>query len=308
MDFINTQSPTSVNPPIRTVYAHQDKFVNLERFRSGFTIQIKFTFTLYGHDLFNLYRLHPVPVMLHKETITIIPRTEFLAIDELTGNHIYLKELNDCASDYNITYCETPNTIITTPTSEASIIRNSSSTSCRTSSIKGKEATFIYLKTAHEWIYSLPTNHKLTISCYNESHETYISVMGILGMKGGCTGKTTSAIFVQPQSTHPALVRHFISKLNFTSDELPDSIKFIQQNITLQGYVIYTLIIIVLAGLTVLVTSMLPTSNRINNLKGLYKQLKKDTARRPTITHFNVDLDNLPPPPPPPLPNVLPQL
>ena len=137
-----------------------------------------------------------------------------------------------------------------------------------------------------------PTKQRLTISCYNETHETYISGMVILGMKGGCTGKTTSAIFVQPPSTHPALVRHFISKLNFTSDELPDSIKFIHQNITLQGYVIYTLIIIVLAGLTILVTSMLCTSNRINNLKGLYKQLKKHTARRPTITQFNVDLDN----------------
>ena len=112
MDFINTQRPTSVNPPIRTVYAHQDKFVNLQTFRSGYTIQIKFTFTLYGYDLFNLYRLHPVPVMLHKETITIIPRTEFLAIDELTDNHVYPKDLNDCASDYNITYYEPTNTII----------------------------------------------------------------------------------------------------------------------------------------------------------------------------------------------------
>ena len=63
----------------------------------------------------------------------------------------------------------------------------------------------------------------------------------------------------------------------------------------------------VLVGLAIFFVSALCTSNKINNLKGRYKQLKKDTRRKPTITHFNVDLDNLPPPPPP-LPNILPQL
>ena len=65
--------------------------------------------------------------------------------------------------------------------------------------------------------------------------------------------------------------------------------------------------ILVLGRITIVVTSMLCTSNKINDLKGRYRQLKRDTRRRPTITHYNVDLDNLPPLPPP-LPNVLPQL
>ena len=38
MDFINTQRPTSVNPRIRTINKHQDKFVNLQMLRSGYTI------------------------------------------------------------------------------------------------------------------------------------------------------------------------------------------------------------------------------------------------------------------------------
>ena len=149
----------------------------------------------------------------------------------------------------------------------------------------------------------------INLGCSNETYEMQIHGLGIFGMRANCTANTTIAILIQLTQNRPAIVRHYIPtmKINIISDGPSETIKLFQQSIVQQRYIIYFLIITILGGLTIFVISMLCTSNRINNLKGRYKQLKKDTARRPTITHFNVDLDNLPPPPPP-LPNILPQL
>ena len=312
IDFINIQKPASMKPALSTFYNNQHKFTNLQIFRCRYTIKIRMTFLLFSNAPFELYRLHSVPIIEHEETLTVTPRTEFLAINESTEHHIYLKNLNNCTSDDNTTYCPTPTTILTTPTCEAEIkIRPSSTTfyNCQTSRVKTIEPIFIYLETAREWIYSLPSEQPLKIVCPSGTYETRVHGLGILGMKESCTANMTTALLIQSKQNQPGIVRHYIptEKLNIISDGHSETIELIQQSIRQQRYIIYFLVIIVIGGLTILVTSMLCTSSKINDLKGRYKQLKKDTRRRPTITHFNVDLDHLPPPPPP-LPNILPQL
>ena len=128
-------------------------------------------------------------------------------------------------------------------------------------------------------------------------------------MRGNCTANVTTALLIQSGQSQPAIVRRHIPtvKINIISDGPSETIEFIQQSILQPRYIIYFLIIIVLGGLTILATSALCTSNKINDLNRRYRQLRRDSRRRPTITHYNMDLENIPPPPPP-LPNVLPQL
>ena len=143
----------------------------------------------------------------------------------------------------------------------------------------------------------------------HETYETRIHGLGIFEMRRNCIANVTTTLLIQTGQSRPGIVRRYIPtvKLNIISDGPSETIKLIQQSVLQQRYIIYFLIIIVLGGLTILVTSMLCTSNKINDLKGRYRQLRRDTRRRPTITRYNTDLDNLPPPPPP-LPNILPQL
>ena len=124
---------------ITTFYNNQNKFTALQNFRYRNTIKIRITFLLYSNAPFELYRLHSIPIIDHDETVTVIPRTEFLAINESTEHHIYLKNLNNCTSDDNTTYCPMPTTVFITPTSEAEIkSRPSSATfhNCQTSRVK----------------------------------------------------------------------------------------------------------------------------------------------------------------------------
>ena len=250
IDFIHNKKPASKKPSTNTFYNNQDKFSSLRIFRCRHTIRIQITFILYSNSPFELYRLNSIPIIQNEETVTITPRTEFLAINESTEQHIYLKNLNNCVSDDNTTYCPTPTTILITPTCEAKIkLRPSFTTfhNCQTSRVKIVEPTFIYLETAREWIYSLPLEQRLTIVCPNEIHETQIHGLRILGIKENCTATTSTTSLIQPIQSRPAIVRHFIStvKLNIASSGHSDMIESLQHSIILQRYMIYSLIIIV---------------------------------------------------------------
>ena len=96
IDFINIQKPTSMKPMTTTFYNNQNKFTALQIFRYQYAIKIRITFLLFSNAPFELYRLHSVPIIEHEETVTVIRRREFLAVNENTEHHIYLKNLNNC--------------------------------------------------------------------------------------------------------------------------------------------------------------------------------------------------------------------
>ena len=88
-----------------------------------------------------------------------------------------------------------PTTVFVAPTCEAEIkLRPPSATfhNCQTFSVKTIEPTFIYLETAREWIYSLPSEQPLKISCPNETYETRIHGLGIFGMRGKPTSNSST--------------------------------------------------------------------------------------------------------------------
>lgn len=215
------------NFPLPLDYAHAYKLVEISELlvyfdnnKLVFIIQIP----LVNDQVFNLYKLHPLPIPVSHLTFAhIIPTFPYLAISTSRINYVQFNDLKECKGLSEEEYICNKNVIystLTNPTCETLLLTSTTNKipeTCETRNTYGNFEIWHPLRN-NKWIYVLAEQQRITISCNDKSIDKFTIGTGILTLEQNCVAYSKLNKFAAISNTY-VIYNNIVPEIDISLDD-----------------------------------------------------------------------------------------